>query len=356
MESFFVKSMRIFVVVAAYWFVSITMVFVNKYLLSDPRLKLDAPLFVTWFQCVVSTVLCAILSVAAKLFPQKITFPEFRIDPKISREVLPLSLVFVAMISFNNLCLKYVGVPFYYVGRSLTTVFNVVLVYLILKQTTSRDAVVCCGVIVAGFFLGVDQEGVAGSLSVLGVIFGVCASASVALYSIYTKKVLPSVDQNVWKLCMYNNLNACVLFLPLMLVFGEVPIIIQFPRLFDAHFWFLMCVGGLFGFLIGYVTGLQIKVTSPLTHNISGTAKACVQTILASIFYYEMKPVLWWLSNVVVLVGTMAYTHVKRQEMKVDMDKPPDSTASSSSVSSSRPGTLTLGDKLPEEKVGHESV
>lgn len=30
------------------------------------------------------------------------------------------------MIAFNNLCLKYVGVSFYYVGRSLTTVFNVV--------------------------------------------------------------------------------------------------------------------------------------------------------------------------------------------------------------------------------------
>ena len=41
-------------------------------------------------------------------------------------QVLPLSIVFVAMISFNNLCLKYVGVAFYYIGRSLTTVFNVV--------------------------------------------------------------------------------------------------------------------------------------------------------------------------------------------------------------------------------------
>ena len=33
------------------------------------------------------------------------------------------------MILFNNLCLKYVGVAFYYVGRSLTTVFNVVSYY-----------------------------------------------------------------------------------------------------------------------------------------------------------------------------------------------------------------------------------
>ena len=32
-------------------------------------------------------------------------------------QVMPLSLVFVGMITFNNLCLKYVGISFYYIGR-----------------------------------------------------------------------------------------------------------------------------------------------------------------------------------------------------------------------------------------------
>lgn len=41
-------------------------------------------------------------------------------------QVLPLSVVFVGMITFNNLTLKFLGVAFYNVGRSLTTVFNVV--------------------------------------------------------------------------------------------------------------------------------------------------------------------------------------------------------------------------------------
>lgn len=110
------------------------------------------------------------------------------IDAKISREVLPLSVVFVAMISFNNLCLKYVGVSFYYVGRSLTTVFNVVCTYLILGQKTSGQAIGCCALIIFGFLLGVDQEGVTGTLSYTGVIFGVLASLSVALNAIYTRK------------------------------------------------------------------------------------------------------------------------------------------------------------------------
>ena len=42
-------------------------------------------------------------------------------------------------------------------------------------------------------------------------------------------------------------------------------------------------------FAIGYVTGLQIKVTSPLSHNISGTAKAAGQTVLATHLYNEVR-------------------------------------------------------------------
>ncbi len=156
---------------------------------------------------------------------------------------------------------------------------------------------------------------VSGSLSIIGVTYGVCASLSVAAYSIYTKKVLPAVDQNIWKLTLYNNVNACILFIPLMLIFGEIPTVIHFDKLFNGQFWFMMTMGGLFGFAIGYVTGLQIQVTSPLTHNISGTAKACAQTVMATMYFSEIKPFLWWVSNAVVLFGSGVYTFVKRQEM-----------------------------------------
>ena len=43
-----------------------------------------------------------------------------------------------------------------------------------------------------------------------------------------------------------------------------------------------MTVAGFFGFSIGIVTVLQIKATSPLSHNISGTAKAAVQSLMVS--------------------------------------------------------------------------
>jgi len=101
-----------------------------------------------------------------------------------------------------------------------------------------------------------------------------------------------------------------------MLIFGELPEVINFPKLYDPMFWVYMHIGGLFGFMIGYVTGLQIQITSPLTHNISGTAKACAQTVIACIYFHEIKSYLWWTSNAVVLGGSGAYTEVKRSEMK----------------------------------------
>jgi len=301
-------------VVAAYWTVSITLVFVNKALLSGSQ-KLDAPLFITCYQCVITVAACFVLRWLATKFPSLVSFPELPVDPSILKQVLPLSIIFVGMITFNNLCLRHVGVSFYYIGRSLTTVFNVLLTYFILGQKTSLAAVTCCAVILAGFYLGVDQEDASGSFSLSGTIYGVLASLFVSLFSIYTKKVLNVVDGNIWLLTFYNNINAVLLFIPLMVVFGEVPTVTGFSHLGSMDFWFMMTIGGVFGFGIGYVTGLQIKATSPLTHNISGTAKAAAQTVLATHWFHEVKPWLWWFSNAVVLGGSLMYARVRQLEM-----------------------------------------
>lgn len=76
-----------------------------------------------------------------------------------------------------------------------------------------------------------------------------------------------------------------------------------------------MAVGGIFGFAIGYFTMLQIKVTSPLTHNVSGTAKACAQTVLATYWYDEKKTVLWWISNIIVLTASATYARIRQLDL-----------------------------------------
>lgn len=226
------------------------------------------------------------------------------------------------MISSNNLCLKYVGVPFYYIGRSLTTVFNVVFSYVLLGQKTSIRCILCCAFIIFGFYLGVDQESVLGSFSLLGTFYGVIGSLMLSLYSIFTKKVLPHVNQEVWLLSYYNNAYSIILFLPLIVINGELAVLWNYQLFNSGYFWMQMFIGGICGFAIGYFTSLQIKVTSPLTHNISGTAKACAQTVIATQWYDETKNWLWWTSNIIVLCSSALYARFKQLEMERNSRKP----------------------------------
>ena len=97
---------------------------------------------------------------------------------------------------------------------------------------------------------------------------------------------------------------------------GEINELVSFPKIFDLYFWFAMTISGILGFSMSYVTSLQIQVTSPLTHNVSGTAKAYVQTLMGVMYYNEVKTILWWLSNCLVLIGAALYSQVRSQEMK----------------------------------------
>lgn len=52
-----------------------------------------------------------------------------------------------------------------------------------------------------------------------------------------------------------------------------IPLDYRLHQVFNPLFWAGMSLSGMLGFAIGIVTVMQIKATSPLTHNISGTRK-----------------------------------------------------------------------------------
>lgn len=279
-------------VVATYWFVSISMVYLNKALMSSEEISIPAPLFVTWFQCVVTALICYAAGLVGEHYKKKhqrltqdsndggssekesffAQFPKAEYKLATGLKVFPLSVIFVGMITFNNLCLKWVEVSFYNVARSLTIVFNVIFTSLILSQHVSTATMGCLAVVILGFFMGTNGEL---NFSLWGTVAGVASSLFVSLNSIYTKRVLSAVDNDHWRLTYYNNINACLMFLPLMIIFEHQPIFAALAsgQFHSTLFWSAMMVAGFFGFSIGIVTVLQIKATSPLTHNISGTAK-----------------------------------------------------------------------------------
>lgn len=138
----------------------------------------------------------------------------------------------------------------------------------------------------------------------------------VALYAIFIKKSLPVVDNDVWKLQIYSNLNACLLLFPIFVLLGEVPELSQFKYWDSAGFWTILLSSGICGIAIGYVSSLQIKFTSPLTHNVSGTAKSCAQTVMGCLIYSEVRSLWWWTCNGFVLGGSLAYAYFKSKDME----------------------------------------
>lgn len=327
-------------VVASYWFVSISMVYLNKVLMSSESVSIDAPLFVTWFQCIVTALICMFAGTMGERKRKKYSvlpstssssedkklnasstkpsfwaqFPKTEYNISVGKKVLPLSAVFVGMITFNNLTLKWVEVSFYNVARSLTIVFNVFFSYAMLNIGTSARTGQCLMIVIIGFFVGSAGEA---NFSLNGTIAGVLSSLFVSLNSIFTKKVLPAVDDNHWKLTFYNNCNAVALFTPLIILF-ELPVLVGAldKQLLSTLFWGAMTTSGFFGFGIGIVTVLQIKATSPLSHNISGTAKSAVQSIMAFYIWKNQPTFKGILGIFLVLGGSLMYTYVKMSENK----------------------------------------
>jgi len=303
--------------------------------MSSEGISIDAPLFITWFQCVVTCLICwlagkcgecankqtyapvstsddgKIANSPPSFFSQ---FPKAEYKMFIAGRVFPLSVIFVAMITFNNLCLKWVEVSFYNVARSLTIVFNVFFSSVFLGQLSSVKTILCLGVVISGFFIGVSGEV---HFSVVGTVFGIMSSLFVSLNSIFTKKILAVVEDNHWRLTFYNNVNASLLFIPLILYF-ETDVILEAvnSQLMNPIFWSAMGIAGFFGFSIGIVTVLQIKATSPLSHNISGTAKAAVQSMMAFYIWGNEATVKGVLGIFIVLGGSLLYTFVKMSENK----------------------------------------
>jgi GDP-fucose transporter C1 len=189
------------------------------------------------------------------------------------------------------------------IARSLSIVFNVLFTFLILGKQTSLNTIATLAIVMVGFYMGIDGEL---NFSLVGTAAGVLASVFVSLNSVYTSRVLPRVGNDKSLLLFYNNFNSCLLFLPLIYQF-ELPVLWQHSdKFFSVIFWMAIIATGIMGFAIGLVTVLQVKVTSPLTHNISGTAKAGVQSLLAFYIWGNKATAKGILGIFLVLVGSGA--------------------------------------------------
>lgn len=129
-----------------------------------------------------------------------------------------MSFIFILFNSFSNFFSYIID----NVARCLSLVFNIIFTYIFLGKTTSFRTMSTLIIVILGFMLGINGEV---NFSLLGTFCGVLSSVFVSLNSIFTKKILLIVDGDDSKLLYYNNFNASVLFIPLIIMFeGHVSI------------------------------------------------------------------------------------------------------------------------------------
>ncbi|ELU04157.1 hypothetical protein CAPTEDRAFT_187616 [Capitella teleta] len=308
-------------VVLLYWTISISLVFANKYLVGNTANNLqDISLLVAWLQCVLTVLLIFGSRFVRALITQDWRVLAFPLHLLRSRPLLLMTLSFVAMLSFNNLCLHNVHVSFYQVARSLTLIFTVVLSVLVLRRPVSLRVMACCTLVVNGFILGVDQESLMGTLSSSGLLYGISSSLFVALNGIFTKQALEVTQGDAVQLTLLSNINAVLLFVPVLLATNQFRHFAENDNI-SYNFCLFLIGTGVLGFFIAWISALQIHLTSPVSHHISSNTKAVLQTILAVVYFGESRSPLWWLSVGMVVMGATAYALVRLWEERQDAKK-----------------------------------
>jgi len=298
--------------VSFYIVTALIMVFVNKWVLNSVSL----PFTLLWFQVIVAVILLHFTGIFGIL-----QLPIIEKQKCIG--LLPLIAINVLGLSFNTICLQYVDASFYQVARALVLPFTVIFSFIFLSQKSSYKILLACLIVCIGFFVGVSSERL--TISVAGIIFGICSSISTALHAIVIKKSLDVVKGNTMDLVYYNNFMSAIAFVPLIFLFGEQN---QLSELFLQNtttkqysmeaktFLIGILVTGFFGFLINIAGFLQIKVTSPVTHMISSAFRGVVQTILGYFLFGDLLTTGRVGGIFLILLGSCVYTWIKDQESK----------------------------------------
>eukprot|EP00274_Cyanoptyche_gloeocystis_P004682 CAMPEP_0196656842 /NCGR_PEP_ID=MMETSP1086-20130531/19788_1 /TAXON_ID=77921 /ORGANISM="Cyanoptyche gloeocystis , Strain SAG4.97" /LENGTH=352 /DNA_ID=CAMNT_0041989729 /DNA_START=72 /DNA_END=1130 /DNA_ORIENTATION=+ len=308
-----VETFRIIGAVLFYFITSLAVVFLNKFVMNYSDIKFPRPLFITWFQLVVALVCIVLLGELGRKVPGISFLPRFEFSYNKAKAIAPLTVIYVLMLATSNLCLNYVEVTFYQVVRSMNICWNIGLSYFMLSQMISGRVLTSCGVVFIGYVMAAMGEV---NFSWLGIFFGLSSSLFVSLNSVYVKKVLPVVNNDTWKLAIYNTVLALVMLFPAVLANGDFSELAASGLMSKKIFWIANIVTGMFGYLINIATFMQIKYTSPLTHTISGTAKAIVQTVLGALIFRNEVSLVNGIGNAVCIGGSAWYALIRHQEMQ----------------------------------------
>ncbi|OII72138.1 translocator [Cryptosporidium ubiquitum] len=244
---------------------------------------------------------------------QKESCPQFSAEMKKLLKILPMSICFVGLVAFGNICLKYVQVSTYQLARSGSLIFTVIVSYFMLGQKQTWQSILACIVVCAGFLIGsLDRS----TLSAMGIITGLASSFCQVFYNVFMKKCMNYFNGDAVQLMKYNQCISTILLIPCIFLAQEMNLILN-SAAFDIdkpeffRLWVLLILCGLLSMLLNYFTFLVVGYTSPVTFNVLGMFKSCAQTAGGFIIFHDHASVHTITGICLTLAGSIWYGFAK---------------------------------------------
>ncbi|XP_059157627.1 GDP-fucose transporter 1-like [Physella acuta] len=302
------KLVLIASVIAAHWTVAMSMVFINKSLVSGRAPHSDISVFLVWVQNIIGISILILMSFMSSFFKFSWDRPGFDPANLLHPDMIMASVTFTGTLVFNNLMLKYISVAFYQVARSLTLIFVISLSVVILREKITSKVILSCFFIIMGFYIGVDNEILSNGVHLIGVVYAIIASLLAALCGIFFKRIQKNRQLSSVQLTFNNCLISTLGLTPLIFTTSQLDNFFSSSMSDDVTVRMLLLLSGAMSLSMGWLSALQISLTSPLTHNISINAKSVFQTVLAVMWSGESRAWVWWLGNGLVMAGIATYT------------------------------------------------
>jgi len=282
------------------------------------------PIFATGFQFGISLIIMGLLHVVGKRVAMLAFYNDITLNFQVALEVLPVSVVFLCMILFNNVFLVSANLSMYTIGKAMAIPFSVMLSFLVFSTRISLSVLLACVVVAAGVVCGSLSSNVAHQLDAQGLVLGGLCSFFTAGYQVSVQRALQRLGGDKWKLAFYNAFWCFLLLMPISLITGELneAMVVLFPsNTLALDLFAVLCLSGVVGFLIAIATYVSIHATSALTHHVTGSVKAVGQSVIGVLLFHDEMT---WNRNVglvLTLAGAFMYMQAKQQQ-KQQKDQP----------------------------------
>ncbi|KAI8055094.1 hypothetical protein BDF22DRAFT_741689 [Syncephalis plumigaleata] len=275
----FVPLTGVLIAVAAYWCISLLSTLINKWLLSTSEFKFPFPHTITWCQLVFAIIWLNGLR-RSQLWPSSTL--HWNHTSISMRRLLPLALVYTIMLTANNMSLQYLCVASYQLVKCLSIGFTPMLMYFILSKRPSLLAMAATLLTILGGAIVWMPDAI---FTGVGVIYGLVASSSIALYRLYARKLLFRMEYPVIFIYYRCTALAVVIIGIVVVMSGELHGVVNAYFLSSPRFWMITGIQATTGLATALSLLFVIQMANPVTSAAATIIKLFMQNILAALLF-----------------------------------------------------------------------